>query len=85
VVDLDAAVGEHQVEDRGTDGETSDTNERPQDQLGGELPPLKRRPDTLPRRALSNRGDIYRESANGKFATRTCGLAGPGEFAAFLR
>src|SRR3984885_2471748 len=57
VVDLDAAVEEHQFEIPVADGKRQIPTNGPQDHLSGELPPREAvAPIHLPRRALSNRG-----------------------------
>ena len=66
VVDLDAAVEEHQFEIAVADGKHQIPTNRPQDHLGGELPPLEAvAPIHWPRRALSNRGPYTGNPATG--------------------
>ena len=70
VVDLDAAVEEHQFEIPVADGKHQIPTNGPQNHLSGELPPLEAvAPIHLPRRALSNRGRYTGNPATGKFAT----------------
>ena len=77
MVDLDAAVEEHQFEIAVADGKHQIPTNRPQDHLGGELPPLEAvAPIHWPRRALSNRGPYTGNPPPAKFATEPPGVIG---------